>query len=496
MTNGIGRVGWRNYVSAAPTTASIITTGLVLNLDASNPLSYSGTGTTWTDLSGNGNNGTLVNGTGYSSSNGGTMVFDGVNDNVTINNSTLLDSQTITIESWAYLNGTLNQAAFIFEKGYVNTQYSNFFYSDGMFLFRTQGLSNLDLKITSSSYMSANAWNHIICTYALGVKSIYVNGVLANQITGVTGTIPSNSGGIFLGCYHNGPFSTNFYLNGKIAISRAYNIALTSTQVQQNFNAEKARFGFTNYTTRTTAFATATGITDTTILNALNTFDTGLISNGLDTKMKALYPFVGGTANTHKYNFMNPTNFQITWNGGVSHSSSGVLFNGTNGYANTNFNQLSNMSLNNQGLTTYNNLVDASSVVFGYSGIFNAGISVAHVGFINNNGNITTRMSSTGGTPLTHNVNYNGMVTGNRTLSNQEKLYKNGVLVSTSSNNSTSLQNFNYYIGALNNAGSGILYPYNVRKSLFAIHEGLTDVEASTFYNLVQAFQTSLSRQV
>ena len=238
---GMGRVGIRSI--AAPTSPSIITSGLVLNLDAGNTASYPGTGTTWTDLSGNGNNGTLINGTSYSSANGGTMVFDGINDNVTINNSTLLDSQTITIESWAYLNGTLNQAAFIFEKGYVNTQYSNFFYSDGMFLFRTQGLSNLDLTITSSSYMSANSWNHITCTYALGVKSIYVNGVLANQITGVTGTIPSNSGGIFLGCYYNGPSSPNFYLNGKIAISRAYNIALTPPQIQQNYNALKSRYG-------------------------------------------------------------------------------------------------------------------------------------------------------------------------------------------------------------------------------------------------------------
>ena len=60
-----------------------------------------------------------------------------------------------------------------------------------------------------------------------------------------------------------------------------------------------------SYTARTTAFATATGITDATILGALNTFDLGLISNSLDTKMKAVYPFLGGTASTHKYNFMN-----------------------------------------------------------------------------------------------------------------------------------------------------------------------------------------------
>lgn len=254
--------------------------------------------------------------------------------------------------------------------------------------------------------------------------------------------------------------------------------------------------GGVSYTARTIAFATATGITDTTVLGALNTFDLGLISNGLDTKMKAIYPFVGGDATKHSYNFINTSIFQITWNGGVSHSSFGVLFNGINGYGDTNLNQLTNMSLNNQGLTTYNNAINTSITTFGYSGIYNAGISVTHVGFIDNNGNITSRMSSAGGSALVYNTNYNGMVTGSRLLSNQEKMYKNGTLVSTSSNNSTSLGNFNYYIGALNNAGSGMAFPYSVRKCFFAIHEGLSDVQSSTLYSLIQAMQTTLNRQV
>jgi hypothetical protein len=89
-----------------------------------------------------------------------------------------------------------------------------------------------------------------------------------------------------------------------------------------------------SYTARTTAFIAATGITDTTIINALNTMDLSLISNGLDTKMKALYPFVGGTASTHKYNFMDARDlnaaFRLTFNGGWTHSSTGALPNGTN----------------------------------------------------------------------------------------------------------------------------------------------------------------------
>ena len=75
-----------------------------------------------------------------------------------------------------------------------------------------------------------------------------------------------------------------------------------------------------SYTARTLAFLAATGITDTTISNALNTMDIALIANGLDTKMKALYPFVGGTASTHKFNFMNAADtdaaFRLTFAGG------------------------------------------------------------------------------------------------------------------------------------------------------------------------------------
>jgi hypothetical protein len=216
------------YVTATP----------ILNADANtyNPAFP----TTWVDN--NGHVGTLVNGTSYSPTFGGNMVFDGINDYATFPNEPLLDSQTITMESWVYLNATIYQAAFVFEKGFVNTQFSNFFYSDGNFYFRTKGLSTEDLSIPTGAYMTANAWYLITCTYGGGVKSIYINGLLVSQVIGLTGTIPYNNTGLFLGCYFVG--SPQFNLNGRIAISRAYNSAITSTQALQNFNAEKTRFGY------------------------------------------------------------------------------------------------------------------------------------------------------------------------------------------------------------------------------------------------------------
>jgi hypothetical protein len=142
------------------------------------------------------------------------------------------------MESWSNIS-TLFQNGFLFEKGNVNTQYSNFFNSDGTFYFRTIGLSAQDLTFYYPSYISPNTWNHIVCTYGAGIKTIYVNGIQIVQQTGLTGTIPTNTAGLFLGAY--GPGSS-YFLNGKIANSRVYNKALSAAEVLQNYQAEQYRF--------------------------------------------------------------------------------------------------------------------------------------------------------------------------------------------------------------------------------------------------------------
>jgi hypothetical protein len=233
--NGIAKASIKKISGV---TLPSLTPVALLNADASTW--NVSTPTSWVDF--NSNVGTLVNGTAYNSANGGNMQFDGVNDYITFPNLTGLNSQTITMESWVYLN-VLNQAGFIFEKGSVNTQFSNFFYLDGNYYFRTKGLSTEDLSIASASYMTANAWYHLTCTYGAGIKTIYVNGTQVAQVTGLTGSITYNNTALFLGAYYIGG-SVQFNLNGRIAISRAYASALTSAQVLNNFNAEKTRFGY------------------------------------------------------------------------------------------------------------------------------------------------------------------------------------------------------------------------------------------------------------
>lgn len=193
------------------------------------------------DLSGNNNIFTVVNNPDYSSANGGSLVFNGTTNYVTMPENLTLNSQTISIGSW--IKPTLTaQSGFIFEKGIVNSQYGIFLENNGTFYFRTQGLSTVDLTFTTATYITAGQWAHVVCTYGKGTKSIYVNGVLVAQQTLLTGTIPTNTSGCSIGAYGGYSGAKSYYFNGSIANLKVYNIVLTAPQVQQNFISLKGKF--------------------------------------------------------------------------------------------------------------------------------------------------------------------------------------------------------------------------------------------------------------
>jgi hypothetical protein len=220
---------------------NIITEGLAFALDAGNLVSYPGSGTSALNLRDTRipNAGTLTNGTTFNSGNSGNFVFDGTNDDIVFPDNSELDSQEITMESWVNVNSVF-QNGFLFEKGSVNTQYSNFFNSDGTFYFRTMGLSAQDLTFYAPSYITVNTWNHIVCVYGGGDKFIYVNGRQVAAQSGLTGTISTNANGLYIGAYGVG---SGYFLNGEIAVSRVYNIAFKPEMVIQNYNEGKSRFG-------------------------------------------------------------------------------------------------------------------------------------------------------------------------------------------------------------------------------------------------------------
>jgi len=253
-----------------------------------------------------------------------------------------------------------------------------------------------------------------------------------------------------------------------------------------------------SYTARTTAFATATGITDTTILGALNTFDLGLISNGLDTKMYAIYPMVGGTASTHKYNFMDARDldvaFRLTFSGGWTHSSTGTKPNGTNAYADTFFKPSVNLpSILNVHLATYSRTQIRGGIDVGVSVLNSCHLSAD----LNQSGiyafsNISTQYAANfSSNPST------GFFIANRESNVSNKIIRNGTILSTNTTNvgtGGSLDAANIYIGSYNIGGASL---FSAREQAFtSIGSGLSNTDSTAFYNLVQAMQTTLSRQV
>jgi len=251
-----------------------------------------------------------------------------------------------------------------------------------------------------------------------------------------------------------------------------------------------------SYTSRTTSFASATGITDTTILNALNTFDLGLISNGLDTKMKALYPFVGGTATTHKYNFMDARDldvaYRLQFNGGWTHSSTGALPNGTNTYADTYL--IPNILTQNSNHISYYSRTSAASTGHDFGAL---GVSLNErfemlIRYIDNNAYTTLMSTLQVGVPVT-----DGMAfwISSRNNSTQVAHFRNNLKIATTSQNSVSPSDFTMpcYIGASNRPTPS----YSAKEcAMCTVGNGLSDTDASNLYTLVQAFQTALSRQV
>ena len=224
--------------------STIVTANLVLHLNAGNTSSYPGSGSTWTDLSTSQVNATLTNTTFTSPY----LTFNGANSIAKTTDWPTWNGPAHTMESWVYPTSTLLQDGFIFEKGVsVNTQYSNFFATDGIFRYRTYNLSTTDLSFTTSGNITLNAWNHIVCTYnGAGTKTIYVNTVQKNQATGLTGVIadsPAGYNGSSIGAYGGGSGANAYWLNGRIAITRLYTSALSAAQVAQNFNADAATFG-------------------------------------------------------------------------------------------------------------------------------------------------------------------------------------------------------------------------------------------------------------
>jgi len=219
------------------TRPSIVTNGLVLNLDAANRKSYPGSGTTWTDLSGNNSSGSLVNSPTFNSLNGGSIVFNGTNQYVLTPNSILNNSYTI--QSWIYMNG--NRFTILSNYNDDSNLKNNQFGTDGSrnIYFQISLNNNTYFYTTSTTTLNIGQWYNLCFTRTGTTAEIYVNG--AKIPVTVVG-----SSALDLQTYaSNFTIGVNRALNytsGNISSLSIYNRALSASEVQQNYNATKSRF--------------------------------------------------------------------------------------------------------------------------------------------------------------------------------------------------------------------------------------------------------------
>jgi hypothetical protein len=221
---------------------NVVEDGLVLALDGGNSKSYPGSGTTWSDLSGNGNNGTLVNGVGYNSGNLGSLVFDGVDDYVDLGSEkTFKSSGGWTVSSWNNLS-QVNSANLYNFIGSTNIVHNSWYW--------TVYQSKLALWNRSpggwyfgSTTIQPNIWYNsvLVCNDSGTSYQMYLNGI-AEGGTHTTYTWNALYAGLIVRYIGRGNAANGRYFYGKYPQVSIYNRALTASEIQQNFIATRSRF--------------------------------------------------------------------------------------------------------------------------------------------------------------------------------------------------------------------------------------------------------------
>jgi hypothetical protein len=220
----------------------IVTSGLILSLDAADRNSYSGTGTVWNDLSGNGNTGTLTNGPTYSSTNGGSILFDGSNDVVTVaDNTSVSMTNSLTILTWINATSARNSVGIVHKGNYAAADF------DYMLYVTSNSTAIVGYKKNAAGTASAvggyvvpggliGVWTQIGLTIDGTASNLWVNGVSVASTTFSTAGIRDTSNTLNIGYGYQNGFA------GYIGNVLTFNRALTPLEIQQNYNALKSRF--------------------------------------------------------------------------------------------------------------------------------------------------------------------------------------------------------------------------------------------------------------
>ena len=239
-----GTTSYKITNDSTPSVGVCLEYGLVTSLDAATPASYSGAGTTWTDLSSNGSNGTLVNGVGYSSANSGALTFNGTNQYISTSSAPSPTSAG-SLSAWVYVNSLGGAYSSIIFKG-PGVSWNDIDYgllrngSSNTFLGTlNNGTNNLAGAGPNSSVITAGQWYNLVFTWDSTVTKFYTNNIQTGSVNYSNGA-GARSTNMNVGSAVGG---ANYFFNGSIPNVRIYNRALSADEVSQNFNALRGRYG-------------------------------------------------------------------------------------------------------------------------------------------------------------------------------------------------------------------------------------------------------------
>ena len=235
-------------ISAGP---DVIQKGLILCLDAGDKNSYPGSGTTWKDISGRNNNGTLINGPTFSSANGGGIVFDGTNDYVNVGDISY-NRTTFSIFTWinfpAYHTNWRSSAVAKWYTGGSNGAGNEWFVGVNGVSGPSPLVASVQYGSGGSAYISVegtanyvlNRWYYLGFTWNSGTLKLYVDSNEQGSTTIVNTTVQTTTQPLALASFYN---LSSYMSTIKINITQMYNRALTADEILQNYNAQKSRFG-------------------------------------------------------------------------------------------------------------------------------------------------------------------------------------------------------------------------------------------------------------
>jgi len=335
------------------------------------------------------------------------------------------------------------------------------------------------------------------------------------------GTVTNTQNTLIGARQNNGSDNTSwaFFYGGSIRRMLVFNRVLTSEErttiynelkgnifvypdtLELTYTAEEVTVSFIPTDVDALAFITAVGTLDATQEEAIDNLVIGLKANGTWTKYQAIYPFIGGTASSHKWNLKNPLDtdgaFRLGWNGTITHDANGIKGDGSTGYANTFFIPTNVLTFNSETLSVYS--VTNTTPIKSDAIEIGSFSSASQASLMAIKGGATKDLFQSrldGALLITTNTDARGYFTASKNGDTTLRLFKNGNIVG-SSVSAGSLGVLPQFILALNLFGSPFSDSYvNQTLGFTTIGDGLSDTEVANDYTVIQAYQTALGRQV